>query len=446
MTSDDLLATKVRLPTPRPGVVPRPRLLRLLDEGLALGRRLTLVSAPPGFGKTSAVREWAATRQSPIAWLTADEGDSDADRFVDYVIVALAQNSESIATALGMPRCTAQARLVALINALAGLHTDVLLVIDDYHTIASFDVHALVAFLLEHQPANLHLAIATREDPPLPLARLHARDQVTDLRERELRFTPAEAEVFLHDTMRLSLSKTAMGTLVTRCEGWITGLQLAGLALRQQADPDAFLATFAGNDRYILDYFITEVLEGAPDHVRQFLRQTSILDRLSAPLCDALTGRDDARAMLDRLDAGNLFLLPLDNRRERYRYHVLFADALRLSLSDVERIELHRRATAWFSDHDMHQEAARHAHLASDLAQSRTAVLAADKQPLVEPLTARELEVLELLADGYANSEIARQLYIAVGTVKRHLNNIYGKLGVGSRTQAVASARDIGLL
>ena len=445
MSGEALLATKVQMPAPRPGMIARPRLMRQLEEGLALGRRLTLISAPPGFGKTSLAQAWAMAYGGPVAWLTLDERDGDPWRWARYLRAALAQ-------ALGgLPAepegASAEQLLVTLLNAVAVADASLLLVLDDYHLVSALAVHNLVAFALQHQPSRLHLVIVAREDPPLPLARLRARDQVTDIRQRQLLFAADEAAAFLNQTMRLGLPTSSVAALTARCEGWVTGLQLAGLALRQQSDPAAFLAAFAGDDHLVLDYFLAEVLAHESQPVRDFMRQVAILDRFCGPLCTALTGRDDAQAVLEGLEAANVFLQPLDNRREWYRYHALFADALRLALPPNQRIDLHRRAAAWYAQQGDEGSAAHQARLADELAATtRVARLRAGEQPLVEPLSARELEVLDLIADGYGNADIARQLTIAMGTVKRHINNVYGKLGVASRTQAVARAREIGLL
>jgi LuxR family maltose regulon positive regulatory protein len=464
MTADTLLSTKLLIPPARANLVARPRLIDRLGEGLRPGRRLTLVSAPPGFGKTALIREWVAATERRVAWLSIDEGDNDAARFLRYVGAALSQAHERIGqtSSASSPPASPHELLTALINELAEANAELLLVLDDYHLISEFAVHDLVAFLLANQPLSFHVVIGTREDPPLPLARLRARDQVTEIRERALRFTPEEAAAFLNQTMNLDLSPSAIASLTARTEGWITGLQLAGLALRQltaqkgpstqdlhlQSAADDFVAAFAGDDRYIVDYLMAEVLDREPEPVRSFLRQTSILDRLSAPLCDALTGGDDSQAMLEHLEGANLFLVPLDNRREWYRYHVLFAEVLRLTLTVQERIELHKRATTWFAAHGFDELAMRHTRLAAEMMTTSNATTQRTMvdQPLVEPLSERELEVLRLIADGFSNAEIAERLIIAHGTVKRHTNNIYGKLGVQSRTQAVARSRELGLL
>ena len=458
MTMDTLLSTKLYIPAARPNQVARTHLVAQLEAGLRLGRRLTLVCAPPGFGKTTLIREWVGATGRRAAWLSVDEGDNDAARFLRYVVAALRQADDSLGRALDPAPPSASPPgelLVSLINDLAESGTEMLLVLDDYHAIREFAVHDLLAFLLENQPAGLHVVIGTREDPPLPLARLRARDQVTEIRERALRFAPAEAAAFLNQTMNLGLSPESVASLTSRTEGWVTGLQLAGLALRQQSAADEFMAAFAGDDRYIVDYLTAEVLDREPEPIRDFLRRTSILDRLTAPLCDALTGRDDSQAMLEHLDDANLFLVPLDNRREWYRYHVLFADVLRLTLGQQELMELHKVAANWFQTHGFGELAMQHTRLVAEMSAPHGATAGlpggpwrrrTSEQPLVEPLSEREMEVLRLIAEGYSNAEIARKLYITVGTTKRHINNIYGKLDVRSRTQAIAIARAMGLV
>ncbi|GAB4477357.1 MAG: LuxR C-terminal-related transcriptional regulator [Anaerolineae bacterium] len=349
-----MLTTKLYRPMPRPNLVPRPRLIETLDAGLAQGRRLTLVSAPAGFGKTTLIAFWVQKAGRPTAWLALDEGDNDPIQFFQYLIAALGQAAPDIgSTVLPMLQSRQmthpQALATALINDLMAADTPLILVLDDYQIITSAGVQQAVGFLLDNLPPPMHVAICTREDPPLPLARMRARGHITEIRERDLRFTAEEAAAFLRETMGLDLSAGAVEALEARTEGWITGLQLAALALQKDPeDADAFIAAFTGDDRYIMDYLIAEVLEREPQALRDFLRQTSILDRLSAPLCQALTGREDSQALLEQLEAANLFLIPLDHRREWYRYHRLFAEVLRLMLSPDERRELHHRAARWY--------------------------------------------------------------------------------------------------
>jgi LuxR family maltose regulon positive regulatory protein len=450
MSIDGLLSTRLQIPPLRHSAVGRPLLAARLEDGLRLGHSFTLVSAPAGFGKTTLIREWIETTERKVAWLSVDEGDNDPARFLRYLMASFGQALEPLG---GLPLSSSHTTeprdlVVALINNLAKIESDLLLVIDDYHLIRDFSVHDLVAFVLENQPRSLHVVIATREDPPLPLARMRARAQVTEIRERALRFTEEEADAFLNQTMDLGVSPASVATLTARTEGWITGLQLVGLALRQTSNSQEFVDAFAGDDRFIVDYLLAEVLDRQPEAVQHFLRQTSVLVRLCAPVCDALTGRDDSQAMLEQLEAANLFLVGLDHRREWYRYHGLFSEALRLGLSVQEQIANHEKAASWFQAQEMDQFAAYHlrqvAEMSTTTAPARRQVMV--NQSLVEPLSGREIEVLQLIAAGLSNREIAERLVIAPGTVKRHSNNIYGKLGVRSRTQAVARARELGLL
>ena len=463
------------MPQVRPNRVPRPRLSARLDEGLQLGRRLTLVSAPPGFGKTTLIGEWAGGLDVGVAWLTLDEADNDAVSFIRYVLAALQQVDERIGQTIdrqhdGIVAANLRVLATVLINDLATWADGLLLVLDDYHVITSLEVHDLLAFLIENQPGGFHIVIGTREDPVLPLARMRARGQLTEMREAALRFTRDEAAAFLNGTMRLALVPEAVAALGARTEGWITGLQLAGLALQNKDAAEDFVSDFAGDDRYVIDYLMTEVLERQTEPVRDFLRQTSILERLTAPLCDVLTRRNDGQETLETIEAANLFLIPLDHRREWYRYHRLFAEVLRLTLSSQEETALHRRASQWFEANGDVDPAIRHAmsygRCSGDTTdaermmglarvqgipsrpdvRARLAGRPQAAQTLIEPLTERELEVLGLIAAGYSNAEIAQELFIALGTVKRHINNMYGKLEVGSRTQAIARARELGLL
>jgi len=430
-----LLQTKLQIPAVRPSLVRRPRLLSDLSRGLDLGHRLTLISAPPGFGKTTLVQSWIESVGRPVAWLTLDQHDNDPPRFLRYLCTSLGRADHRLAAVDCRQASSLSVALIALINAIMANGEPLLLVLDDYHTIRTGKVHTLVSEMLAHQPSHLHVVIATREDPPLPLARLRARDQISDVRQRDLRFDRDESRVFFGETMEIDLSARAIDTLTTRTEGWITGLQLAGIALRRQEDAERFVSEFGGDDRYVVDYLAAEVLRALPEALRQFMRETSVLEHLSAPLCNAVTGRDDAQAILEELERANLFLVPLDRRRSWYRYHALLADVLRLSLPTEQRDRLAARAAEWYRS----QQSA---------TKKLSGARGTDGGPdaLIEPLSEREQEVLALIAEGLSNAEIAQRLYIALGTVKRHINNIYGKMGVSSRTQAIAKASRTGLL
>jgi len=367
-----LLTTKLYIPPPRPDLVARPRLIARLDAGVH--RKLTLVSAPAGFGKTTLVAGWICDSERSVAWLSLDGGDNDPAQLLTYLIAALRQVDGHIgATArqlLQSPQLPPIPSLVtSLINDVTAANTPLTLVLDDYHRVTSAAAHEALGFLLQHQPPSMHLVISTREDPPLPLAQLRARGQVTEIRERDLRFTGQEAAAFLNQTMGLSISSDQIRALEARTEGWIAGLQLAAVALQEGGrDAGAFIAGFTGDDRYVMDYLVAEVLQRQPEAIRDFLRQTAILDRLSAPLCDAVRGgQGDSRAVLERLEAGNVFLTPLDNRREWYRYHHLFAGFLRARLSREERESLHRRAARWYEAHDLTGQAIQHTLASGDL-------------------------------------------------------------------------------
>ena len=321
---DVLLATKLHLPRPPPGYVPRPRLAQALGEGLARGR--VCVCAPAGFGKTALLAEWVQGSRCPVAWLCLDAGDSDPARFWRYVVAALDRARPGLAGRVSPlvgppPPRSFEGLVTALINELAAQPgaDEVVLVLDDYHLIDSEPVHASVAFLLEYQPPGLHLVLASRADPPLPLARLRAAGQLAELRADDLRFTAEEAAVLLRETVGGDLPGTMVGALAARTEGWAAGLQLAALSLRRRPDVTGFVAAFSGTHRYVMDYLADEVLEGQPGEVREFLLETSVLDRLSGALCDAVTGRTGSQVMLEQVERANLFLVPLDEVRGWWR-------------------------------------------------------------------------------------------------------------------------------
>ncbi len=403
--STPILATKLYVPPPRSKIVRRPHLIERLNSGLH--RKLTLISAPAGFGKTTLVSEWinqkaeggtprakgesrqAAIHPSKVAWLSLDEGDNDPTRFLTCLITAL----QTIAPNIGkgaqsalqskLPPST-ESILTTLLNEITSISdnpstefiprnegpgTGFILVLDDYHLIDAKSVDDALAFLVEHLPPQMHLVIATREDPHLPLARLRVREQMTELRVADLRFTPVEAAEFLNQVMGLDLSAENIAALETRTEGWIAGLQLAALSMQGRQDIASFVGAFTGSHRFVLDYLVEEVLRHQPDQVRNFLLQTSILDRFCNSLCNAVTEREDGKEMLDILEHSNLFLIPLDDQRQWYRYHHLFAEVLQSYLhpEQPDRVStLHRRASAWFEQNELPSDAVHHALAAKD--------------------------------------------------------------------------------
>jgi LuxR family maltose regulon positive regulatory protein len=415
-----LLKTKLYIPPVRPELVPRPRLIERLNEGIRSGRKLTLVSSPAGYGKTTLLSEWIASLdpRTRIAWVSLDEGDNDLARFLSYLIAALQTIEEGIGEGAlgalqsmqmlqigsadaepGQPwRGWIEPILVGLINEISAALLDDdesplhILVLDDYHLVTAQPIHNVLVFLLDHLPTNMHLVIATRADPPLLIARLRGRGQLTELRLADLRFTPEEAAMFLNRFTGLSLSPDEIHALCSRTEGWVAGLQMAAVSMRDQEDVASFVHAFAGSDRYILDYLAEEVLRRQPDTVQLFLLQTSILDRLSAPLCDAVLDKEsDARrgpqsaslptdgerlrpsflrspsysqAILEYLERANLFVVPLNAQREWYRYHRLFADLLQKWLGQLHPdliSTLHSRASEWHEQNGLVAEAIEHA-------------------------------------------------------------------------------------
>ncbi len=377
-----ILATKLYLPPLRPDVVSRPRLLERLNGGLH--RKLTLIAAPAGFGKTTLLSAWVAGCDRQVAWLSLDKGDSDPTLFLTYLVAAL----QTIAPDMGVgvlgvlqsPQPPPLASiLTALLNEITTIPDHFVLVLDDYHVIDAQPVDHALTFLLEHLPPQMHLVIATREDPQLPLARLRARDQLTELRAVDLRFTPYEAAEFLNQGMGLNLSTEDIAALERRTEGWIAGLQLAAISMQGHQDTTSFVTSFTGSHHFVLDYLVEEVLGQQSESLQTFLLRTSILDRLCGPLCDAvlLTPSGSGQATLEYLEHANLFIVPLDDERRWYRYHHLFADLLRQRLRQsaapspgVERdgvAEFHQRASQWFENNDLEIEAFHHAVAAHDV-------------------------------------------------------------------------------
>jgi LuxR family transcriptional regulator, maltose regulon positive regulatory protein len=376
-----ILATKLYAPPLRRNVVARPRLIARLNEGL--GRRLTLISAPAGFGKTTLISAWLTGQRLPVAWLSLDESDGDLARFLGSLIAAVRAVATSVGAgalgALQAPQPPTDAILTALLDDLANFPDAFVLVLDDYHKCATPAVDQALATLIERLPSEARLVIATREDPHLPLARLRARDHLTEARAADLRFTTSEAAAFLNQVMGLRLSDEDIAALEARTEGWIAGLQLAAISLRDENDAASFIASFSGSHRFVLDYLVEEVLQRQPADIQAFLLRTAILDRLCGPLCDAVSRAPagSGQETLEYLERANLYLIPLDNERRWYRFHHLFAELLRQRLQqsaaaapedvELDGAELHRRASVWYEEQGMEVVAFEHAAAAHDV-------------------------------------------------------------------------------
>ncbi len=377
-----ILATKLYIPRLRPNVVMRPHLIERMNEGLHC--KLTLITAPAGFGKTTLLSAWVAGCDRRVAWLSLDKEDSDTTLFLTFLVAALGTLAPTIGVgvlgALQSPQPPpTESILTALLNEIVAISDNFVLVLDDYHVIDAKPIDQALAFLLEHLPPQMHLVIVTREDPQLPLARLRARGQLTELRATDLRFTPTEAAEFLNQGMGLNLSTEDIARLSMRTEGWIAGLQLAALSMQGHQDTSSFIRSFTGSHHFVLDYLVEEVLQQQPESIQTFLLRTSILDRLCGSLCDAvlLNPSVSGQATLEYIEHANLFLVPLDNERRWYRYHHLFADLLRQRLlqstassTSGERgglAEFHRRASFWYEDNGLYFEAFHHAAAANDV-------------------------------------------------------------------------------
>jgi LuxR family maltose regulon positive regulatory protein len=425
--TSSLLDTKLYAPRRRTGLVSRPHLTDRVRRGTQ--SKLTLVSAPAGFGKSTLLAEWldlARADGSVAAWLSLDPGDDYPVAFWTNVIASLRTVAPTVGAKslalLESPDRSIEAVLAPLLNELNALPQDLILVLDDYHAIESPEIQAGMVFLLEHLPAHVHVVIATRADPALQLARLRARGDLTEVRAVDLRFTPGEASAFLNGVMALGLTAQDVEVLEGRTEGWIAAIQLAGLSMQGRDDIASFIARFAGDDRYIVDYLVEEVLQRQPDEVRTFLLETSILSRLNGPLSDAVTGEGGGKATLEALERQNLLLVPLDDRRESYRYHHLFADVLQARLRDERpgRVaELHRRATEWYEAEGEYGEAISHAMAGKDFARAADLVelaMPATSQDRQEATLRRWLEALPddqirtrpLLSNAYAGSILVR--------------------------------------
>jgi LuxR family maltose regulon positive regulatory protein len=359
-----LLETKFYAPALRDELVPRVGLVAMLAGGR--GRRLSLLSAPPGFGKTTLLTQWAESEDSDFAWLTLEAGDGEPECLLGYLTEALGR---VVPTIRKSARRNGDDSVPALLNALTAYDRGTVLVLDDYHTIHEPAAHSIVTYLVEHGPPHFHIVVSTRSDPPLRLGRLRVAGELNELRASDLRMSRDEAELFLNDKLRLNLGPLDVEALYERTEGWPAGLYLAALTLAEHEDPSAFVESFAGDNRHVADYLSAEVLRAQTTEIREFLLATSVLDRFNASLCDAMLGSDRAARLLRELEASNLFLVPLDDRGEWFRYHHLFAELLRADLKARDAgtaATLHRRAVDWFAENDSFESAVKHALAAGD--------------------------------------------------------------------------------
>jgi len=368
----NLLQSKIQIPGVRPSLITRPRLLEFLNQGLT--HKIILISAPAGFGKTTLLADWLKTTSLPAAWLSLDEDDNDFARFLSYLTAALQGLDPSLDdTALDLLQTPQpglkKAALATLLNQIERVQIESLLVLDDYHFLHDPEIHQALDYLVNYLPPTLHLVISTRADPPLGLARLRAQGTLLEIRLDDLRFSEEEAGDFLSQELSQPIPEAGISLLTSRTEGWISGLQMAAISLRGKEDPESFIQSFSGSNKYILDYLIEEVLQRQDPEIQEFLLQTSLLERLNGELCDHLLGRSGSQEILEALEKANLFLIPLDERRAWYRYHKLFRDLLnlRLSLDQANQIAgLHIKASIWYEDQDWPDQAIEHALQSGD--------------------------------------------------------------------------------
>ncbi len=454
---DRPLITKFLSPVLTQSMQTRTRLLTLLQGGLSYP--LVLVSAPPGSGKTTLLAQWVqslADEQISAAWVSLDASDNEPSRFWNVLLTALTQKFPVFGSLQGYKGIGSISNLLTLlINIGAAQQEPIVLVLDDYHTITDSTIQKQMAYFIEHLPPHMHIVLSTRLDPYLPLARLHMRRQVLEVRMDALRFTYEEATLFLHEVMHLSLTTAEIIYLVDHVDGWIAGLRLAGCALYEPYAAESVSVAARGSQRYILDYIFEEVLSSLDEHIQTFLLRTAFLSHFSASLCDAVLDRQDSWQILQQMERANLFLVAEDHEHTQYHYQTLFAEALR---SHLERTQsdlipvLRRRASDWYEQHGFLVDAKERNILVLSSPQEKEVHAesqvqqALASQHLLDPLSTREIEVLRLMARGDSNVEIANDLIIAPATVKRHVSNILSKLQAANRTQGVAVARTIGIL
>lgn len=410
----NLLSTKFFIPSPRSNFVLRENLLGQLDE--ALDHKLTLIAAPPGYGKSTLLSIWTHQRNNPVAWLSIDSEDNDPALFFQYLITALQTinpniGSDSLAL-LKSPQWSSQtALLTSLINDLADFPDDIFLVLDDYHWIEQSEIHDALNYLIDHLPAQIHLIVASRSDPSLQLSRLRARGQLVEIRQKDLSLNTNETREFLNHCMGLDLSTDQVDILGSRTEGWVAGLQLAALSIQGKDQKTEFIETFSGSHRFVIDYLADEVISNQSPEVRSFFQETAVLDRFSADLCDFITGREDSTQILRYLEESNSFLIPLDDRREWFRYHHLFLDYLRIGMEEQSQAALHIKASQWFLSHDFNSEGVKHAILSGDVDQAVRAISLAASLAIEQGTFSSLFSWLDTLPDQVVRSNFQLSMY-----------------------------------
>lgn len=412
-----ILKTKIVVPPRREDLVARPRLLEQLNKNS--GGKLTLISAPPGFGKTTLLTEWCATLTQPVCWLNLDAADNDPTRFLTYVSAALEHVSPNLGELMRSMLYSLQpppfeTLFTLIINEVNRLDQKVTFIVDDCQTIENDVIYQAAAFLLKYLPSQLHLVLSTRREPLFSLASLRALGKLNEIRAEDLRFDRSETEIFLNQVTGLNLSPAAITKLESRTEGWIAGLQLAALSLQRRSDVEEYIEAFSGSHRHVIDYLAEEVLQRQPPEVQHFLLQTSLLSRLSAGLCEAVTGQNNAQKMLEELDKSNLFLVALDDRRGWYRYLSLFGDFLRAELEQTQPAllpELHRRAATWLAANNFPAEALEHALAVPDFEQASQIIVESAGQRLLRAEAVTILGWLQKLPPPLVENNLRLKLY-----------------------------------
>lgn len=447
--ASSLLATKLFIPVIRPETVTREGLWTRLDEAASSGARFILVSAPAGYGKTTLMAKWLTDSGRSFSWFSADDNDNDLVRFFSYFTAACKKIDNKVGddaqNLLSSGGVAVDTLVTLLINELVNITNPFYIVIDDYHLVKSPVIHQAMQLILDRMPLMMHLVIITREDPPFNLSRMRVRGFLCEIRVDDLRFDYGETSRFFSNMMDMDIRPEALKSISDRTEGWIAGIQLAALSIRgfDRSQVDEFVHDFSGKHYYIIDYLVEEVLKRQPPGIQDFLHKTAFLDRMNASLCDAVTGRSDSKNVLQELLQANLFLIPLDRTRDWYRYHHLFADSLKYNVPEGDAKVIYEKTYKWYEENNQLQD--EYARGICKKMKSRTKDMDLSSG-LLGALSARELELLKLIDSGLSNGEISEKLFISLHTTQWHISNLYSKLGVKSRTQAIKKAKELGII